>query len=64
MHLNATYLLIGDEKDILIIKDDENSGVKWFDINDVLNYVSEERIKTVYTKLFNEVKKIKIEMLK
>ena len=40
------------------IKKDENSGVKWFHINEVVSFVSEERIKTVYNKLLNRIQKI------
>ena len=56
LHLNVTYLLIADEKDKLTHKPDENQGVKWFDIDDVLNHVSEERMKQVYIKAFKHMK--------
>lgn len=59
LHLNATYLMIADEDEKLIVKKDENSGVKWFYINDAMNYVTEDRIKSVYTKIFDRVKRIK-----
>ena len=29
LHLNVTYVLIADEREALLIKPDENSGVKW-----------------------------------
>ena len=56
LHLNATYLLVADENEKLIVKEDENSGVKWFYINEVNDHVTEERIKTVYNKLLNRIK--------
>jgi 8-oxo-dGTP pyrophosphatase MutT (NUDIX family) len=56
LHLNVTYLLIADEDDDLQVKHDENSGVKWFFIDDVLNYVKEERMKSVYQKAFQKIK--------
>ncbi len=59
LHLNATFLLIANEDDKLYIKKDENSGVRWFKITEVLNYVSEERIKAVYQKIFAKIKKLK-----
>ena len=37
LHLNITYLLEVDEKEIVRIKEDENSGVKWFLIEEVKN---------------------------
>ena len=60
LHLNATFLLIADEEDELIIKEDENSGVKWFKISEVLKNINEERIKVVYQKIFDRIKNIKV----
>ena len=59
LHLNTTYLLIAEETDNLIVKPDENSGVAWFDIETVFDYVSEERIQAVYKKAFNQIKTIR-----
>lgn len=59
LHLNVTYLLIADENDPLFIKIDENSGVKWFDIDDVLNHVSEPRMHIVYQKAIDRIKNIR-----
>lgn len=59
LHLNATYLLIASEDEKLVVKEDENSGVKWFNIIDVMEHVSEDRIKDVYNKIFNRIKLIK-----
>ena len=51
LHFNVTYLLEASEEDELLVKPDENSGVKWIDICDVLDAVSEEDMKIVYKKL-------------
>lgn len=59
LHLNATFLLIADENEKLTIKADENSGVKWFRIDEVMDYVTEYRIKTVYQKLFIYIDSLK-----
>ena len=59
LHLNATYLLIASEDEKLVVKEDENSGVKWFNIDEVMSYVTEERIKIVYNKIFDRIKNIK-----
>lgn len=59
LHLNITYLLIADENDPLFIKKDENSGVRWFDLDDVLNHVSEPRMHPVYQKAIDRIKKIR-----
>lgn len=61
VHLNLTYLLEVDEKEFLRIKEDENSGVKWVNIEDV-EKVSNEKwiIENVYKKLNEKLKNIKI----
>jgi len=59
LHLNMTYLLIADEKEPLTVKEDENTGVKWFPIDDVLHHVSEERMMAVYQKAFRQIEEIK-----
>jgi len=59
LHLNLTYLLVADEKDELIIKEDENSGVKWFDIEDIFNISDEKRMKPIYGKVVELIKKIR-----
>lgn len=59
LHLNITFLLIADETDALIVKADENSGVRWFPLINVLDYVSEERMKPIYQKAMNKIDQIK-----
>lgn len=59
IHMNLTYLLEASEDEKLIINEAENSGVKWFPINDVLNYVTEERMLYIYKKIFDRIKQIK-----
>ena len=52
VHLNLTYLLEVDEKETLKIKKDENSGVKWINIEDIEKTSNEKWMKeTVYKKL-------------
>ena len=36
LHLNVTYLLEGDERDALSAKPDENSGVRWFALDEAV----------------------------
>lgn len=60
IHMNLTYLLIADETEPLVTKIDENSGVKWFDLDDVLNHVTEERMIPIYKKIFSYIKTIKL----
>jgi len=57
-HLNVTYLLEADENEELCIKEDENSGVKWVPINEILNESSEAWVKdVVYAKIIEKMKK-------
>lgn len=59
IHLNLTYLLEADEKDLLHIKEDENSEVKWIKIEDIENVVSEKWVfENVYAKLNKKLKVI------
>ena len=55
LHLNVTFLLIANKNDPLKIKPDENTGVKWFKIDEVLSYVTEDRMKPIYKKIFHEI---------
>ena len=59
VHLNLTYLLEVDESECLKIKEDENSGVKWINIEDVQKFSNEEWvIENVYNKLNEKLKNI------
>jgi len=52
LHLNVTYLIEADEADALLIKPDENSGVKWFSLEDAINASSEAWYRLhIYNKL-------------
>lgn len=58
VHLNVTYLLEADENEGIHIKEDENSGVKWVAIDEVLDASSEPWIRDrVYSKIINKMKK-------
>ena len=56
VHLNVSYLLEADENEILRIKEDENSGVKWVDIDKVIEVSSEPWMKGIYKKLIEKMK--------
>lgn len=59
VHLNLTYLLEVDENEMLKIKEDENSGVKWINIEDIEKMSSEKWIvESVYNKLNEKLKEI------
>ena len=57
LHLNVTYLLEADEQAVLRVKPDENSGVKWFSLEEALEACSEPwMIERVYKKLNQKLK--------
>lgn len=52
LHMNVTYLLMADESESLSVKPDENSGVRWIDVNDLPAKVSEPwMMERIYRKL-------------
>ena len=56
LHLSVAYVLEADEAEEVKVKEDENSGVKWVDIDRVLELTDEEHMKDVYSKLINKTK--------
>lgn len=53
LHLSVAYLLEASEYEKLIVKEDENSGVKWIPINEIHKYSNEPDMIKLYNK-FNE----------
>ncbi len=51
LHLNLTYLIEADEGQMLKIKPDENSGVKWFGPDEAVEASTEPEMKIIYRKL-------------
>lgn len=58
LHLDCCFLFEANEEDELRIKADENSGVKWIDINDTIKITNEEKMKPIYEKLNDKLKTI------
>lgn len=58
LHLDCCFLFEADEREFLKIKEDENSGVKWIDINKATEVTSEEKMKPIYKKLNEKLNKI------
>lgn len=56
LHMNLTYILVADDSQELFIKEDENSGVKWFYLEEALKVIDEPRMVPIYQKLFEVVK--------
>ena len=52
LHLNVTYLLEADEHDALTVCEEENSGVRWFALEDALKASTEPWfVERIYQKL-------------
>lgn len=58
LHLSVAYLLEADDMEGLVIKKDENSGVKWVPIDEVNVYSNEPHMQKVYEKLICKIKEI------
>ncbi len=51
LHLNVTYGLWVDDAVAINYNEAEHSGIKWFDINDYLDHVKEDRMIPLYQKI-------------
>jgi ADP-ribose pyrophosphatase YjhB (NUDIX family) len=59
LHLNLTYLLEADETETLMMKEDENSAVGWFSLEEALKASTEEWfVRNIYSKLNEKLKLI------
>jgi 8-oxo-dGTP pyrophosphatase MutT (NUDIX family) len=58
LHLSIAYLVEADVNEILVVKEDENSGVKWIPIEEVNTYSNEPHMQKVYKKLIAKIKEI------
>ena len=56
LHLDCCFLLEADENEVLKIKEDENSGVEWVDIDKADVITNEEKMKPIYKKLNEKLK--------
>ena len=59
LHFDVEYLFEADDTMELKIREDENSGVKWVDIDKVCEYTTEEKMKPLYRKLNEKLSKLK-----
>ena len=57
LHLDCCFLLEADENEQLRIKEDENNGVKWINIEDTIEITNEEKMKPIYKKLNEKILK-------
>lgn len=59
LHLNLTYLIIASDLDELKIKADENSALRWFKIEEMVNVTNEERMKPIYSKAYKIINELR-----
>ena len=58
LHLNVTYLLEADEEEVLRVKEDENSQVAWFSLEDAIEASTEPWFQErIYRKLNEKLEK-------
>lgn len=57
LHFNITYLAEADEKEALIVNEEENQAVKWWSFEDALQVSTEPwMVERVYRKLMDKCK--------
>ena len=55
VHLDCCYLVEADDTEPLTMKEDENSGVKWIDIDKAVEASTETKMKPIYQKLIDKL---------
>ncbi|HYE82136.1 MAG TPA: NUDIX hydrolase [Clostridia bacterium] len=55
LHISVAYLIEADEKEPLVVKPDENSGVKWIPIKEIETYSNEPHMKKIYGKMITKI---------
>lgn len=60
LHLDCNFLFEADENEELKIKEDENSDVKWIDIDKVVDITSEEHMKPIYKKMNEKLQSVNV----
>ena len=58
LHYNLTWLLEADATTPLRIKEDENSGVAWFLLDEVCAHCSEPQMQPIYAKLNSRLREL------
>lgn len=60
LHLNTSYVLITDEKEKLVINEEETSDVGWVDVNRLVEYSNEPYLIGIYNKIIEKARKVKL----
>lgn len=59
IHLSVAFLIEAEETDRLIVKADENSGVKWIPLEELTIYSNEPHMHKLYDKLISKVRELR-----
>ena len=55
LHLSVAFLVTADESKPLVVKEDENSAVKWVPANKVIGSTNEPHMQKLYEKLLTKI---------
>lgn len=55
LHLNVSYLFEADDKDMIRIKEDENSDICWVKISDMEKVINEKFMIGIYKKILGRI---------
>jgi 8-oxo-dGTP pyrophosphatase MutT (NUDIX family) len=55
LHLNITYGLRADDTLPLLHNEEEHLGLKWFELHDYLNHITEPRMVPIYQKIISRM---------
>lgn len=58
LHLNVSYALVASEDQALYVRPDENEGVRWIEIDQLEQFVSEPEMLPVYRRLIASGRKL------
>ena len=64
LHLNATYVLIAEECEKLIVNEEETSDVRWISINELANFSDEPYLIEIYNKIIKKAEMFKKNKIK
>ncbi|EAY09741.1 hydrolase, NUDIX family protein [Trichomonas vaginalis G3] len=57
-HINLTYILEADENEQLVVKPDENSGVRWIPVDEVCKINEEYMMHPIFKKIIERAQKM------
>jgi len=58
LHLSVAFLVQANENDVLHVKEDENSGVKWIPLEELIEYSNESHMHKVYEKFISKINEL------